>query len=292
MANGRVGIIGGSGLYNMEGLDDIREIKENTPFGDPSDSYISGILNGQELIFLARHGRGHTISPSEINSRANIYGFKKLGVDSIISISAVGSLKEELKPLDMIIPDQFFDHTNQARKQTFFEEGIVAHISFADPVCSLLSDILYKASKEIGARIHKGGTYLNMEGPAFSTRAESHIYKKWGMDIIGMTNMAEAKLAREAEICYATLAAVTDYDVWREAEGEDVTIETVIANLLQNVETAQKIIILAIKNIPKAKKRKCPCQNALATAIVTDKKIIPPKTKEKLKPIIEKYIYE
>jgi 5'-methylthioadenosine phosphorylase len=274
----------------MEGLDDIREIKKETPFGPPSDSYISGILNGQEMIFLARHGKGHTISPTEINFRANIYGFKMLGVDTIISISAVGSLKEELKPLDIVIPDQFFDRTNQARKYTFFEEGIVTHISFADPICSVLGDILYKAGKKANVRVHKGGTYLNMEGPAFSTRAESRIYRQWGMDIIGMTNMAEAKLAREAEICYATLAAVTDYDVWRETE-EDVTIETVIANLLQNVETAKKIIAMAIKDIPKAHKRKCSCQNALANAIVTDKKLIPPETKEKLKPIIAKYIY-
>lgn len=281
----RVGIIGGSGLYQIDGLKDINEIKVKTPFGDPSDSYMIGNLGGIEVVFLPRHGRGHKILPTELNYRANIYGMKKLGVERIVSISAVGSFKKEFKPLDIVLPDQFVDRTNQARETTFFGEGIAAHISFAEPVCSDLRDMIYNAGKTLGVTMHNKGTYLNMEGPAFSTKGESCLYKSWGMDIIGMTNMPEARLAREAEICYATVAFITDYDCWHE---EIVTVDMVIENLTKNVETARKLI----KNIVPmlSKKRECSCKNALQHAIITDKKLIPHRTKQKLDIIIGKYI--
>ena len=283
---GRIGIIGGSGIYNIEGLKNLKSQKISTPFGDPSDEFIIGELMGREAVFLPRHGRGHRILPSELNYRANIFGMKKLGVDRIISVGAVGSLKEELKPLDIVIPDQFVDRTNQARKATFFGEGIAVHISFADPVCPQLCDILYKAGKEAGATIHKGGTYLNMEGPAFSTRAESFLYKVWGMDIIGMTNMSEARLAREAEICFATLSMVTDYDCWHATEA--VSVDLIVQNLMKCSEMAKSIIKNAISNIPE--KKSCSCGRSLRDAIITARDVIPDSVKKKLDIIVGKYL--
>jgi len=285
----KIGIIGGSGLYNIEGFSDPKWVKIETPFGDPSDEYLTGSLEGREIVFLPRHGRGHKITPTELNFRANIYGMKKLGVDSIISVAAVGSFKKELKPLHMIVPDQFVDRTNQARKTTFFGDGVVVHIPFAHPVCDCLAKILYDSGKEAGATMHLGGTYLNMEGPAFSTKAESLLYKSWGMDIIGMTNMAEARLAREAEICYATLAMVTDYDCW--CEGEEigsVTIDIIIDNLRRNAQRAKDIIK---KAVPKIKDdRPCACRQTLKYSIITESRFIPQETKKKLDIIIGKYI--
>ena len=282
----KIGIIGGSGLYQIDGLEDIKEVKVKTPFGEPSDSYIVGALEGVEVVFLPRHGRGHRILPTELNYRANIYGMKKLGVEQIISISAVGSFREELKPLDIVLPDQFVDRTNQARKTTFFGSGIVGHISFAEPVCADLKKTIFNAGKGLGLNLHNKGTYLNMEGPVFSTKAESHLYKGWGMDIIGMTNMPEARLSREAEICYATIAFVTDYDCWHE---EIVTIDMVIANLTRNIETAKKLIKKVVPIIAKTK-RDCACKDALKYAIITDKKLIPGRAKKDLDIIIGKYI--
>lgn len=284
---GRIGIIGGSGLYKIDGIKKIKEVVLTTPFGKPSDKFITGELEGREVVFLPRHGIGHRIPPSRINYRANIFGMKKLGVERIISVTACGSLREDFKPLDFVVPDQFVDRTNQARPMTFFDDGIVAHISFADPVCPEAAQSVSKGAKELGFSVHPGGVYLNMEGPAFSTRAESELYRKWGMDIIGMTNMSEAKLAREAEICYVTLAAITDYDCWYESE-ESVTLEMVIQNLLKNVENSKQIIKKIIKDMPQ--ERKCGCGFALRDAIVTDRKLIPDKTKKDLKVIIGKYI--
>ena len=281
---GRIGIIGGSGLYEIEGVKNLKEKKIETPFGDPSDTFLLGELGDREIAFLPRHGRGHRILPSELNFRANIYGFKSLGVQRIIAVNAVGSLREEIKPLDIVLPDQFFDRTNQARKTTFFGEGIVAHIAFADPVCPELLEALYQVGTDAGAKMHRGGTYLNMEGPAFSTRAESKIYRGWGLDVIGMTALAEAKLAREAEICYGTMAMVTDYDCWR--EGESVVIEQVIENLKKNADMAKKIIKGVCECIPD--ERKCPCASALQNAIITSD--IPEEVSRKLKIIIGKYL--
>lgn len=286
MREARIGIIGGSGLYEMEGLTGLKETKVKTPFGDPSDKFILGALKGIPLVFLPRHGKGHRILPTEINFRANIYGMKKLGVERIISVSAVGSMKEDIRPGDIVIPDQFYDHTKR-RISTFFGEGIVAHVGMADPVCPDLSSILYNAGASVGTTLHKGGTYLCIEGPQFSTKGESYIYRKWGVDVIGMTNVTEAKLAREAEICYATLALVTDYDCWHESE-EAVTVEAVIKVLKQNVETAKRIIKEAILKV--TEKRDCLCVNALANAIMTPPKLIPKKTKESLQLIIGRYI--
>jgi len=283
----KIGIIGGSGLYKIEGISDIKEVGVKTPFGDPSDKLILGNLEGQDVVFLPRHGKGHKILPTELNYRANIYALKKLGVERILSVSAVGSLKEEIKPLDVLIVDQFVDRTNQARKTTFFGEGIVGHISFAEPVCTELSKTLYESSKASNASVHPKGTYLNMEGPAFSTIAESNLYRSWGMDVIGMTNMAEARLAREAEICYATLALITDYDCWRKGE-EPVTVEMVIENLTKNVEMGKKIIKEALKKMPKA--RKCACKDAAKHAVITSKELIPKSKKDQLDIIIGKYI--
>ncbi|MCU0651907.1 MAG: S-methyl-5'-thioadenosine phosphorylase [Candidatus Omnitrophica bacterium] len=284
---GRIGIIGGSGLYNIEGIKNLKKVSVRTPFGAPSDKFIIGNLEGKEVVFLPRHGVGHRISPSKINYRANIYAMKKLGVGQIVSVSACGSLREELRPLDFVVVDQFIDRTNQARAMTFFDKGIVAHIVFAHPVCSELSKVVYDAGKSLNLRIHNTGTYVNMEGPQFSTLAESNLYRSWGVDIIGMTNMSEAKLAREAEICYSTLAAITDYDCWH-PQHESVTLEMIISNLAKNVENSKKIISLIVKNI--SCQRHCSCQDSLKYAIVTDKKMIPTKVKKDLKIIIGKYI--
>jgi len=287
----RIGIIGGSGLYKMEGIKNLKEVAVTTPFGRPSDKYILGELEGKEVVFLPRHGVGHRVSPGEINYRANIFGMKKLGVDRIVSVTACGSLKDEYKPLDFVVIDQFVDRTNHAREMSFFGQGIVAHIAFVHPICQELGDLLYDAGYEAGKnlklKMHKGGTYVNMEGPAFSTKAESNLYRSWGMDVIGMTNMVEAKLAREAEICYATLAAVTDYDCWHPSH-ETVTVDMIVQNLLKNVENAKKIISEVIKRLPK--ERKCDCADALKYAIITDRKLIPAKIKKDLKIIIGKYV--
>jgi len=282
---GLIGVIGGSGLYEMEGIKDLKFQKVDTPFGDPSDEYAVGILEGKKVAFLPRHRRGHTILPHELNYRANIYGFKKLGAERIISLSAVGSLKEELKPMDMVIIDQFFDRTKTG-ESTFFGDGLAAHIAFADPVCSNLADILYKACKEVGVTVHKGGTYLNIEGPAFSTKAESFIYKNLGIDVLGMTNLREAKLAREAEICYATIAMVTDYDCWH--PGHDaVTVDMVVKVLIQNAASAKAIVKKAVSMI--SGERTCQCKDALSAAIITGKDRVPKETKKKLDLIIGKY---
>ncbi len=286
MSDVKIGVIGGSGLYEIEALTDVECVKIDTPFGDPSDEYILGTIAGARVAFLPRHGRGHRISPSELNFRANIYGFKTLGVESIISVSAVGSLKEMIHPLNVVIPDQFFDRTRE-RVSTFFGEGLVAHIAFADPVCPNLSELLYQTVEEQGATVHKGGTYLCMEGPAFSTRAESFTYRQWGMDIIGMTNLQEAKLAREAEICYATMAMVTDYDCWHEEE-EDVTVEAIIQNLMKNAALAKKVIQSVVPKI--TGKRTCICANALQYALITDRSMIPEETKKKLDILVGKYL--
>ena len=283
---GKIGIIGGSGLYKIEGLKKIREVSVSTVFGKPSGKFVTGELEGRDVVFVPRHGLGHRISPSHINYRANIFAMKKMGVDRIISVSACGSLKEELRPLDFVVVDQFVDRTNYARDMSFFGEGIVAHIEFSHPVCSQLSKIIYDAAKSTGARVHPKGTYINMEGPAFSTLAESNLYRSWGMDIIGMTNFAEAKLAREAEICYSTLAAVTDYDCWHPGH-ESVTVDLIISNLQKNIENAKKIVVLALKNINDD--RNCGCRDALKYAIATDKKLIPGKLKRDLDIIIGKY---
>ena len=284
---GRIGIIGGSGLYKIDGLKNVKEISMNTPFGKPSGKFVCGILEGKEVVFLPRHDLGHRICPSKINYRANIFGMKSLGVERIISVTACGSLREDIKPLDFVVVDQFVDRTNNAREMTFFDNGIVAHIVFAHPVCNDLAKVIYSAGKALGLSIHNKGTYLNMEGPAFSTLAESNLYRSWGMDVIGMTNMSEAKLAREAEICYSTLAAVTDYDCWH-PQHESVTLEMVMSNLHKNVENSKKMIMAIVKNIPGH--RVCSCKDTLKYAIVTDRKLISKKLKKDLKAIIGKYI--
>jgi len=288
MANDiRIGIIGGSGLYQMDGLTQIEEIEVQTPFGKPSDYYRSGTLEGKRVVFLARHNRNHTISPSELNFRANIYGFKKLGVEWILSASAVGSLKEELRPLDIVLPDQFYDRT-KTRMSTFFGDGIVVHVSFAHPVCAQLADVVQQAGQDADVRIKRGGTYVCMEGPQFSTLAESNIYRKHGADLIGMTNLQEAKLAREAEICFATIALVTDYDCWH-PQHDAVTVTEVIENLKKNGDNAQKIIRAAVKRLPV--NRTCKCGNALRHAILTDMKNVPDKTRQKLALLLKKYVF-
>lgn len=286
---GKIGIIGGSGIYKIEQIKKLKEVSVNTPFGKPSDNYRVGDIEGAEVVFLPRHGRSHTISPSEINYRANIFGMKKLGVDRLISVSACGSLKKELKPLDFVLPDQFVDRTNTGRKMTFFEGGIVAHVAFSQPVCNALANSVYNTARYLGLDAHLGGVYLNMEGPAFSTKAESNLYRSWGMDIIGMTNMAEARLAREAEICYATIAAVTDYDCWYESE-EPVTVDMVIANLNKNAQNSKKLVREVICRLAKEQRKPCGCAEALKYAIITDKKEIPAKVKKDLAPIIGKYL--
>ncbi len=285
----RIGIIGGSGLYSMPGFTGAKEVKLETPFGDPSDAYITGKLDGKPVAFLARHGRGHRISPSELNFRANIHGMKQLGVEWIISLSAVGSLKQEHKPMDFVIPDQFVDRT-RGRVSTFFGEGLVAHIAFGDPVCAKLAGVLHKACQQVGVDVHLGGTYVCMEGPAFSTKAESNLYRSWGMDVVGMTNLQEAKLAREAEICYSTVAMVTDYDCWH-PDHDAVTVADIIHYLTKNAENAAAVVRAAVSAIDLAP-RSCPCSSALATAILTDKKVVPAETRRKLELIVGKYFAE
>jgi 5'-methylthioadenosine phosphorylase len=281
-----VGIIGGSGLYEMEGLEDVQSVSISTPFGNPSDSFIVGRLEGVKVAFLPRHGKGHRIQPSSLNFRANIYGMKMLGAQWIIGVSAVGSMKESIHPGHMVIPNQFIDLT-RGRPNTFFSDGIVCHISFADPVCPVLSQILFQAGSQTGATIHEVGTYLCIAGPQFSTRAESNLYRAWGVDIIGMTNLPEARLAREAEICYATIAFATDYDCWHQ-EAEDVSIAEVLRILSQSAKTAKNAIRTAVGKLPE--ERKCICATALKNALITGKKYIPEKTKKDLEPIIGKYL--
>src|SRR5690349_11364839 len=282
----KIGIIGGSGLYDMAELTDRQEKTVTTPFGDPSGPYVIGTLRGRRVAFLSRHGVGHRLMPSELNYRANIFGFKTLGVERILSASAVGSLKHEYKPLDILVPDQFFDRT-KGRISTFFGCGIVAHIAFAHPLCPDLSAVAAAAAQQVGATVHRGGTYVNMEGPQFSTLAESRLYRSWGMDVIGMTNLQEAKLAREAEICYATLALITDYDCWH-PDHDSVTVELIVANLMQNAATAQKTIAEAVAHLDAA--RTCACKDALATAIITQPQYIPAQIKQELAPLIGKYL--
>ena len=287
MSNVRIGIIGGSGLYAIEGLEKTEEITMNTPFGSPSDNYIVGELDGIKVAFLPRHGIGHRILPDELNFRANIYGFKRIGVELIISVSAVGSMKEEIEPLHMVLPDQFFDRTRK-RIDTFFGGGIAAHVGFSQPICPQLRSVLHKKIKELGFPVHNGGTYLCIEGPQFSTKAESHIYRSWNIDVIGMTNLQEAKLAREAEICYATIALVTDYDCWKEDE-DDLSIEMIIDNLTKNTEKVKKVIRKTIPEII-TMERSCLCCCALQNAIITQEDMIPDKVKKGLDVIIGKYI--
>ncbi|HXA63934.1 MAG TPA: S-methyl-5'-thioadenosine phosphorylase [Bryobacteraceae bacterium] len=281
-----IGIIGGSGLYSMPGFEAQRELTIDTPWGRPSDPYVVGKLAAKEVAFLARHGRGHRISPSELNFRANIYGFKSLGVERIISLSAVGSLTEKHPPLKFVIPDQFFDRT-RGRVSTFFGEGLVAHVSFADPVCPQLSEVVHQSCVQVGVDVFRGGTYLCMEGPAFSTKAESNVYRSWGMDVIGMTNLQEAKLAREAEICYVTVAMVTDYDCWHE-EHDAVTVTDILANLSKNADNACKVVAATVAGMPAA--RECKCGTALAHALITDRQAIPEATRKKLELLVGKYL--
>jgi len=286
MAKNLIGIIGGSGLYAMEGLKVTEEKMVDTPYGRPSDAIILGTLEGQDIAFLPRHGRGHVIPPHEINFRANIYALKTLGVERIISVSAVGSMKENIHPGDIVIVDQFIDRT-KVRQQTFFNDGIVAHVSFADPVCPAMFDKLSRSASNVGAKVHKGGTYICIEGPMFSSRAESNVYRSWGVDVIGMTNYQEAKLAREAEICYATVALSTDYDCWHTSE-EAVDAMKVVEVMGKNVATAKKIIKDVLPNLPA--ERNCPCATSLQNAIVTDRAKITAETRKRLKPIIGRYI--
>ena len=286
MAQAEIGIIGGSGLYSMPGLTDTRPFPVDTPFGQASEAYVLGTLEGRRVAFLARHGVGHRIMPSELNFRANIHGFKQLGVERIVSISAVGSLKEEHRPLDFIIPDQFFDRTSK-RISTFFGDGIVAHVAFADPVCPEVSSVLEAACRKAGVNAKRGGTYVCMEGPQFSTKAESNVYRSWGMDIIGMTNLQEAKLAREAELCYATVAMVTDYDCWHPGH-ESVTVQQVVANLQKNAENAARVVRHAVAGMPKV--HCCKCGEALANAILTQRDKIPPHARQQLSLLLDKYL--
>ena len=281
-----VGVIGGSGLYQIDGLSDVREVELATPFGAPSDAFVTGVLGGVRMVFLPRHGRGHRVSPSEINFRANIWGLKRLGVTRIVSVSAVGSMREDVKPGDFVVIDQFFDRTRH-RPDTFFGEGCVAHVMFADPVCGEVRRALLSAGRELGLSVRDGGTYMNMEGPQFSTRAESRLYRSWGIDVIGMTNLQEAKLAREAELCYATIAMATDYDCWHETH-ESVTVEAIIAVMQQNVGNARKLIGAAVPRLAGA--RGCSCDSALAHAIMTAPEQIPAATRAKLALLIDKYL--
>lgn len=285
MKTAKIGVIGGSGLYSMPGFEAHQEVTIETPFGAPSDTFVVGALRGKEVAFLARHGRGHRISPSELNFRANIYAMKTLGVERILSLSAVGSLKEEHRPLDFVIPDQFFDRT-RGRISTFFGDGLVAHISFSDPVCPQLSDLVTEGCRTAGVNVKQGGTYLCMEGPAFSTKAESNVYRSWGMDVIGMTNLQEAKLAREAEICYVTCAMVTDYDCWH-PHHDAVTVNDIIAVLNKNAENAATVVAETVARMPE--ERTCKCGSALAHAIITDRSRVPAETLDRLELIVGKY---
>jgi 5'-methylthioadenosine phosphorylase len=280
-----IGVIGGSGLYELEGLTDVRWRRVRTPFGDPSDEFCEGRLGDRRVIFLPRHGRGHRLTPSELNFRANIWGLKSLGVEWVVSISAVGSMKEAIRPLDLVVPDQFIDVTKR-RVSTFFGDGIVAHVGMADPVCPMLATVLEKAAREAGATVHRGGTYVCIEGPQFSTKAESWTYRSWGVDVIGMTNMPEVKLAREAELCYATLALATDYDVWHETH-EAVTVEAVIQNLLRNVATAKDVLRRVIPAI--APPRACGCSELLRNAVITAPAAFPLGTRRRLGLLLDKY---
>jgi 5'-methylthioadenosine phosphorylase len=281
-----VGVIGGSGLYEIEALKDVEEVTLSTPFGEPSDAYVTGTLDGVSMVFLPRHGRGHRITPTEINFRANVWGMKKLGVTGIVSLSAVGSMREDIAPGDFVVIDQFFDRTRH-RPDTFFGDGCVAHVMFADPVCGEVRTSLLQAARDVGVKVHDGGTYLNMEGPQFSTRAESRIYRSWGVDVIGMTNLQEARLAREAEMCYATVAMATDYDCWHESH-EDVTIEAVLKIMRQNVGNAKALVQAAARRVNP--ERACGCKEALRYAIMTDPSRIPAETRDRLGLLIDKYV--
>lgn len=286
---GKIGIIGGSSLYSIEGLEIVETKEVPTPFGEPSDEFAIGKFAGKDVVFLPRHQRSHSLLPTELNFRANIYAFKVLGVDRIISVSAVGSLKEEIKPLDILLVDQFIDRTNQGRSTTFFGDGIVAHVAFGDPVCQDLKELIYESNKDIGVKVHDSGTYVNMEGPAFSTKAESYLYKSWGADVIGMTNIQEARLSREAGICYSTIAMITDYDCWRVTpDAEEVTVEMIIENLNKNAEVAKKMLANAIKDMPV--ERTCKCSEALKNAIITSRDTIPQDTLDKLRPIVDGFL--
>jgi 5'-methylthioadenosine phosphorylase len=286
MTSASVGIIGGSGLYDIEGLEDLEEVHLSTPFGQPSDAFLAGALDGMPVVFLSRHGRGHRVPPSAINFRANIWGLKSLGVTRVVSVSAVGSMREELVPGDFVVVDQFFDRTRH-RADTFFDADVVAHVLLADPLCPGLRGELVSAASELGLRVHDGGTYLNMEGPQFSTRAESRVYRSWGMDVIGMTNLQEAKLAREAELCYATVAMVTDYDCWHESE-EDVTIEAILAVMHKNIDHARRLIRSVVPRLGPSDG--CACQEALRHAIITAPDRIPPAARDRLGLLIDKYL--
>jgi 5'-methylthioadenosine phosphorylase len=290
----KMGIIGGSGLYELDGMQDSENIEMDTPFGAPSDAYVHGTLDGVDVYFLPRHGVGHRLLPSELNHRANIYGFKKLGVDRVLSVSAVGSLKAELKPRDIVLPDQYFDRTKSSRQHTFFGDGVVGHVSFGEPTCPEFKDLVKAAAKAALAKedpsdieLHVGGTYVNMEGPAFSTRAESNTYRHLGFDVIGMTSLGEAKLCREAEICYQPIAMVTDYDCWHESE-EPVSAESVIAHLHANTSRAKRILAELIPSV--TSERSCGCSDVLKYALMSSREGIPPETKEKLGPIVSKYL--
>jgi 5'-methylthioadenosine phosphorylase len=287
MSKFKIGIIGGSGLYHIEGFNDQKWVKVKTPFGDPSDEFLTGTLGGRDVVFLPRHGRGHRILPSELNHRANMWAMKKLGVAWILSVSAVGSLQKKYAPCDIVLPDQFLDRTKRDFEHTFFGRGIVGHIAFADPICEELRQIILKTARSLKAKVHDGGTYVNMEGPAFSTRAESTTNHKLGYDVIGMTNLGEAKCAREAEIAYATMAMITDYDCWKVDEAH-VTVEMVVANLMKNAATAKAIVAKAIPQIPE--EPNWPCHSALKNAIMTERKVWPKKTIADLKPILAKYL--
>ena len=284
--NATLGVIGGTGLYEMEGLDNVREVEVDTPFGEPSAPFVTGALGGVEMVFLPRHGKGHRLLPTEVNNRANIFGMKKLGVERVLSVGAVGSLRQEIAPGHVVVPDQFIDRTSK-RPSTFFGDGVVAHVQFADPFCASLRAAVAEAAGAQDIRVHGSGTYVCMEGPQFSTRAESHLYRSWGADVIGMTNLQEAKLAREAEICFATIALATDYDCWNEEAG-DVEIEEVIAVLQRNADGAKRIIRGAVERL--APERACPCATALSVAIVTDRSVIPEAARKKLAPLIDKYL--
>ena len=286
MTEAAIGVIGGSGLYELPGLTDVRWRRVRTPFGDPSDEYCVGRMGSQRVVFLSRHGRGHRLTPGELNYRANIWGLKSLGVEWVISISAVGSMKEEIRPLDLVLPDQFFDATKR-RVSSFFGEGIVGHVGMADPVCPQLAATLEKAARQTGATVHRGGTYICIEGPQFSTKAESRIYRSWGVDVIGMTNVPEVKLAREAELCYATVALATDYDVWHETHAA-VTVEAVVKILMQNVATAKDVLARAIPEVKPP--RDCACARALADAVITDPKRVPITARRRLELLVGKYL--
>jgi 5'-methylthioadenosine phosphorylase len=287
MSSLSIGIIGGSGLYDMAELTDRDEVLLDTPFGEPSGPYVTGTLRGRRVAFLARHGAGHRLMPSELNFRANIYGFKLLGVERIVSASAVGSLRAEIAPLHLVVPDQFIDRT-QGRVSTFFGDGLVGHIAFGHPVCGTLAGLVHRSATEVGATVHMGGTYVCMEGPAFSTKAESNLYRSWGADIIGMTNLQEAKLAREAEICYSTLALVTDYDCWH-PDHDHVTVEMIIDNLTQNARTAQQVIAGVVGSIDESP-RTCACATALASALITRPDFVPAETRSRLELLVGKYL--